>query len=45
MVNRLFMHKDYESIKPTYHCIIDNKLLDEHGQFIILILSMKKILM
>ena len=28
MVNRLFMHKDYESIKPTYHCIIDNKLLD-----------------
>jgi hypothetical protein len=25
-VNRAFLHKDYEYIKPTYHVIVDNKL-------------------
>ncbi len=25
-VNRSFLHKDYEYIKPTYHVIVDNKL-------------------
>lgn len=26
MVNRAFLHPDYESIKPTYHVIVDPKL-------------------